>query len=44
MTNVNLANTLEWPVSRVKYYIQKFKQSGKIVRKGTNRNGSWKVL
>ena len=44
MTNVNLANTLEWSVSRVKYYIQKFKQSGKIVRKGTNRNGSWKVL
>lgn len=44
MTNVNLADKLEWPVSRVKYYIQKLKQSGKIIRKGNNRNGSWKVL
>lgn len=44
MTNVNLADKLEWSVSRVKYYIQKLKQSGKIIRKGNNRNGSWEVL
>lgn len=44
MTNVLLAQTLGWSVSRVKYYVQKLKKSGKIKRKGTSRNGSWKIL
>lgn len=43
MTNKLLAETLEWSVSRVKYYIQKLKQSGKIKRKGTNRKGVWEI-
>lgn len=43
MTNKLLAETLEWSVSRVKYYIQKLKQSGKIKRKGTNRKGIWEI-
>ena len=34
MTNVLLAQTLGWSVSRVKYYVQKLKKSGKIKRKG----------
>ena len=44
MTNVLLAQTLGWSVSRVKYYVQKLKKSGKIKRKGTSRNGNWKIL
>ena len=44
MTNALLAQTLGWSVSRVKYYVQKLKKSGKIKRKGTSRNGSWKIL
>ena len=37
MTNVLLAQTLGWSVSRVKYYVQKLKKSGKIKRKGTEQ-------
>ena len=44
MSNSLLAEQLGWSVSRVKYYIQKLKQFGKIKRKGTSRNGSWEVL
>ena len=44
MTNVLLAQTLGWSVSRVKYYVQKLKKSGKIKREGTSRNGNWKIL
>lgn len=44
MTNLLLAEKLGWSVSRVKYYIQKLKQFGKIRRNGTSRNGSWEVL
>ena len=44
MTNALLAQTLGWSVSRVKYYVQKLKKSGKIKRKGTSRNGSWEIL
>lgn len=44
MTNPLLAEKLGWSVSRVKYYIQKLKQFGKIRRNGTSRNGSWEVL
>ncbi len=44
ISNRMLAEELGWTVSRVKYYIQKLKKSGKLQRKGTNRKGSWKVL
>ena len=44
MTNSLLAEALGWSISRVKYYIQKLKKSGKIKRKGTNRSGKWYVL
>lgn len=44
MTNALLAQALGWSVSRVKYYVQKLKKSGKLKRKGTSRNGSWKIL
>lgn len=44
MTNPCLAETLGWSVSRVKYYIQKFKQYEIIRRKGTSRKGRWEVL
>lgn len=44
MTNLLLAEKLGWSVSRVKYYIQKLKQSQKIRRKGTSRSGSWEIL
>ena len=44
MTNALLAQTLGWSVRRVKYYVQKLKKSGKIKRKGTSRNRSWKIL
>ena len=44
MTNVLLAQTLGWSVSRVKYYVQKLKKSGKFNRKGTSRNGNLKIL
>lgn len=33
MTNALLAQTLGWSVSRVKYYVQKLKKSGKIKEK-----------
>ena len=39
MTNSLLPEALGWSISRVKYYIQKLKKSGKIKRKGTNRSG-----
>ena len=44
MTNVLLAQTLGWSVSRVKYYVQKLKKSEKIKKKETSRNGNWKIL
>ena len=44
MTNILLAKNLGWSVSRVKYYVQKLKKSGKIKREGTSRNGNWKIL
>lgn len=40
MTNVLLAQTLGWSVSRVKYYVQKLKKSGKIKRKGLRETGT----
>lgn len=43
MTNSLMAKKLGWSVSRVKYYIRKLKQFGKIRRKGTSRNGSWEA-
>lgn len=30
--------------NQVKYYVKKLKDNGKIVRVGTNRKGSWKVM
>lgn len=44
MTNILLAKNLGLSVSRVKYYVQKLKKSGKIKREGTSRNGNWKIL
>ena len=38
MTNILLAKNLGWSVSRVKYYVQKLKKSGKIKGEGTSRN------
>ncbi len=44
MTNALLAESLNWSVSKVKYYIQKLKQANKIKRTGTSRKGHWEVL
>lgn len=44
MTNVLIAENMEWSVSKVKYYIQKLKQINKIKRIGTSRKGYWEVL
>lgn len=44
MTNALIAESLNWSVSRVKYYIQKLKQANKIKRTGTSRKGHWEVL
>lgn len=44
MTNALIAESLDWSVSKVKYYIQKLKQANKIKRIGTSRKGYWDVL
>ena len=44
MTNALIAESLDWSVSRVKYYVQKLKQANKIKRAGTSRKGYWEVL
>lgn len=44
MTNVLIAEHMGWTVSKVKYYIQKLKQTNKIKRIGTSRKGNWKAL
>lgn len=44
MTNALIAESLDWSVSRVKYYIQKLKQENKIKRVGTSRKGHWEIL
>ena len=44
MTNALIAENMGWSVSKVKYYIQKLKQTNKIKRIGTSRKGHWKIL
>lgn len=44
MTNALIAEHMGWSVSKVKYYIQKLKQTNKIRRIGTSRKGHWEVL
>ena len=44
MTNALISESLDWSVSKVKYYTQKLKQANKIKRIGTSRNGHWDVL
>lgn len=44
MTNVLIAESLDWSVGKVKYYIQKLKQENKMKRIGTSRKGHWEVL
>ena len=44
MTNILLAESLDWSVSKVKYYIQKLKQANKIKRVGTSRKGQWEII
>ena len=44
MTNILLAQNLDWSVSKVKYYIQKLKTANKMKRIGTSRKGHWEVL
>lgn len=44
MTNTLIAESLDWSVSKVKYYIQKLKQANRIKRIGTSRKGHWKIL
>jgi len=43
MTNAEMAQELQWNISRVKYYLQKMKKDGLIQRFGTVHNGYWKV-
>lgn len=44
MTNVELAKTLGWSPSRIKFYVQKLKKAGVVSRIGTDRKGYWKVF
>lgn len=44
MTNTLIAEHIGWSVSKVKYYIQKLKQTNKIKRMGTSRKGYWEIL
>ena len=44
MTNALIAEHMGWSVSKVKYYIQKLKQTNKIKRMGTSRKGHWEIL
>lgn len=44
MTNTLIAESLDWSVSKVKYYIQKLKQANQIKRIGTSRKGQWEIL
>lgn len=44
MTNALIAEHMGWSVSKVKYYIQKLKQTNKIKRIGTSRKGYWEIL
>ncbi|MBM6744759.1 winged helix-turn-helix transcriptional regulator, partial [Drancourtella massiliensis] len=44
MTNTLIAESLDWSVSKVKYYVQKLKRANKIKRAGTSRKGYWEVF
>ena len=44
MTNALIAESLNWSVSKVKYYIQKLKQANRIKRIGTSRKGYWEIF
>lgn len=44
MTNALIAESLDWSVSKVKYYVQKLKRANKIKRAGTSRKGYWEVF
>lgn len=44
MTNVELAKTLGWSPSKIKFYVQKLKKAGVVSRMGTDRKGYWKVF
>ena len=44
MTNALIAESLDWSVSKVKYYVQKLKRANKIKRAGTRRKGYWEVF
>jgi predicted HTH transcriptional regulator len=39
-----IAESLGWSSSQVKYYMKKLKDDNKIIRHGTNRNGYWEIL
>ncbi len=44
MTNALIAESLDWSVSKVKYYVQRLKRANKIKRAGTSRKGDWEVF
>ncbi|MCC8049360.1 MAG: winged helix-turn-helix transcriptional regulator [Clostridiales bacterium] len=44
LTNRSYAEKLGWSVSQVKYYIQKLKKKGAIIRVGSNKKGKWELL
>lgn len=43
ITQQEMASTLEWSLSRVKYYITKLKEKEVLYRRGTSQNGIWLV-
>ena len=38
-----LAKELSWTTSKVKYYMTRLVERGILIRKGTNRKGSWMI-
>ncbi len=38
-----LAKELGWTTSKVKYYMTRLVERGILIRKGTNRKGSWMI-
>ena len=43
ITHKELAETLDWKIDRIKYYLRKLKNKDVVKRIGTSQNGFWQI-
>jgi predicted transcriptional regulator len=44
LSQIEIARELEWKVDQVKYYCNKLKKKGFIIRVGSSQKGYWEIV